>query len=101
MKFFAGFVVGTISGVAVQLFHSKDTTPSINDTKLFQNIKDFKDILADLQKNSAVVPEVLSGIQSDLSKYSESIKPDIEELQSSIHDMQENLDNLKKNQCQI
>jgi len=88
MKFFTGFVVGTISGVALQLFQSKDAIPNINDTKLFHNIKDFKDILADLQKNSAVVPEVLSGIQSDISKYSESIKPDIEELQNSIQDVQ-------------
>lgn len=97
MKFFTGFVVGTISGVALQLFQSKDTIPNVNDTKLFHNIKDFKDILADLQKNSAVVPEVLSDIQSDISEYSESIKPDIEELQNSIQDMQENLDNIKKN----
>jgi len=97
MKFFAGFVVGTISGVALQLFQSKDATPGINDTKIVRNIKDFKDILVDLQKNSAVVPEVITGIQKDLSIYSESIKPDVEELQSSIQDMQENLQGFKKN----
>lgn len=101
MKFFAGFMIGTISGAALQLFQSKDVTPSINDTKLFHNIKDFKDILADLQKNSSVVPEVLSGIQKDLNDYSTSIKPDVEELQASIQDMQENLDKFKKQQCQI
>lgn len=94
MKFFAGFMVGTISGVALQLFQSKDATPSVNDTKIFHNIKDFKDILADLQKNSAVVPEVLSGIQKDLSDYTESIKPDVEDLQNSIQEMKENLDKL-------
>ncbi|CAJ1200498.1 hypothetical protein [Companilactobacillus nantensis] len=96
MKFFAGFMIGTISGAALQLFQSKDVTPSINDTKLFQNIKDFKDILADLQKNSTVVPEVMSGLQKDISDYSASIKPDVEKLQSSIKEMQENLDSFQK-----
>jgi len=97
MKFFAGFMVGTISGVAIQLFQSKDAISTVNDTKIFHNIKDFKDILADLQKNSAVIPEVMSGIQHDISEYTESIKPDIEGLQDSIADMQENLDKLSKN----
>ena len=94
MKFFAGFMVGTISGVAVQLFQSKDAIPSVNDTKIFQNIKDFKDILGDLQKNSAVVPEVLSGIQKDIADYSESIRPDVEDLQDSIQEMKSNLEKL-------
>jgi len=97
MKFFAGFMVGTISGVALQLFQSKDAISSVNDTKIFRNIKDFKDILADLQKNSAVIPEVMSSIQQDITEYSESIKPDIAELQDSIQDMQENLAELSKN----
>lgn len=92
MKFFAGFMVGTISGVALQLFQSKDATPSVNDTKIFQNIKDFKDILADLQQNARVVPEVMSGIQKDISDYTESIKPDVEDLQNSIADMKANLE---------
>jgi len=96
MKFFTGFVVGTVSGVAIQLFQSKDAISSVNDTKLFRNIKDFKDILADLQKNVAVVPEVLTGIQKDVTDYSESIKPDVEDLQNSIENMKENLDNLNK-----
>ncbi|WP_119325969.1 hypothetical protein [Companilactobacillus musae] len=96
MKFFAGLMIGTVSGIALQLFQSKDATPSVNDTKIFQNIKDFKDILVDLQKNSAVVPEVLSGIQTDLTNYTSSIKPDVEELQNSIHDMQETLDGFNK-----
>jgi len=94
MKFFTGFVVGTVSGVAIQLFQSKDAISSVNDTKLFHNIKDFKDILVDLQKNATVVPEVLTGIQKDITDYSESIKPDIAELQNSIQDMKENLDSL-------
>lgn len=92
MKFFAGFVVGTISGAAIQLFQSKDAIPSVNDNKIFQNIKDFKDILSDLQKNSAVVPEVLSGIQKDVADYSASIRPDVEELKNSIQDMKSNLE---------
>ena len=92
MKFFAGFMVGTISGVALQLFQSKDATPSVNDTKIFQNIKDFKDILTDLQQNARVVPEVMSGIQKDISDYTESIKPDVEDLQNSIADMKANLE---------
>ncbi len=96
MKFFTGFVVGTVSGVAIQLFQSKDAISSVNDTKLFHNIKDFKDILADLQKNVAVVPEVLTGIQKDVTDYSASIKPDVEDLQNSIENMKENLDNLNK-----
>ncbi|PMD69062.1 hypothetical protein [Companilactobacillus nuruki] len=91
MKFFTGFVVGTISGIAINILQS-DTTPNLNDTKLFRNIKDFKDILADLQKNASVVPEVLSGIQNDIADYSQSIKPDVEELQSSIADMQSTID---------
>ena len=94
MKFFAGFMVGTISGIALQLFQSKNVIPSVNDTKIFNNIKDFKDILGDLQKNSAVVPEVVSGIQKDIADYSQSIKPDVENLQKSIQDMKENLDGL-------
>ncbi|GEO46834.1 hypothetical protein [Companilactobacillus kimchii] len=96
MKFFTGFVVGTISGIALHLVQSKDALSSVNDTKIFQNIKDFKDILTDLQKNTAVVPEVVSGIQEDLSNYSESIKPDVEELQESIAEMKSNLDELNK-----
>lgn len=96
MKFFTGFVVGTISGIALHLVQSKDALSSVNDTKIFQNIKDFKDILTDLQKNAAVVPEVVSGIQEDLSNYSESIKPDVEELQESIAEMKSNLDELNK-----
>ena len=96
MKFFAGFMVGTISGVALQLFQSKDVIPSVNDTKIFNNIKDFKDILAELQQNAAVVPEVLSGIQHDIADYSQSIKPDIEDLQKSINDMKQNLDDAPK-----
>ncbi|MFC6175883.1 hypothetical protein ACFQAV_03495 [Companilactobacillus huachuanensis] len=96
MKFFAGFMVGSISGVAIHLFQSKDATSSINNTKIFKNIKDFKDILADLQKNSAIVPEVLSGIQKDVTEYTESIKPDVEELQNSIQEMQENVDKFQK-----
>ncbi|GEO58169.1 hypothetical protein [Companilactobacillus bobalius] len=96
MKFLTGFVVGTISGVALHFVQSKDALSSVNDTKIFQNIKDFKDILTDLQKNAAVVPEVVSGIQADLSNYSESIKPDVEELQESIAEMKSNLDELNK-----
>ncbi|KRN99752.1 hypothetical protein [Companilactobacillus kimchiensis] len=96
MKFFAGFMVGTISGVALQLFQSKNVIPSINDTKLFNNIKDFKDILVDLQKNSAIVPEVMSGIQKDIADYSQSIQPDVENLQDSLENMKENLEELNK-----
>jgi len=96
MKFFAGFMVGTISGVAIHLFQSKDAISKVNDTKLFNNIKDFKDIIVDLQKNVAVVPEVVSGIQKDVTDYAESIKPDVEELQASIANMKENVDNLNK-----
>lgn len=96
MKFLTGFMVGTISGVAMQLFQAKNSTYSINDNKLFQNIKDFKDILSELQKNSTAVPEVLSGIQHDLTTYVEDIKPDVMELQKSIHDMQQNLDSFHK-----
>lgn len=97
MKFFTGFAIGAVSGVAIHLLQSKDTTSSVNNTKLFQNIKDFKDILADLQKNATVVPEVISDIQEDLTDYSQSIKPDVEELQDSIAEMKENLDKLNKN----
>lgn len=96
MKFLTGFMVGTISGVAMQLFQAKNFTHNINDNKLFQNIKDFKDILSELQKNSTAVPEVLSDIQQDLTTYVEDIKPDVMELQKSIHDMQQNLDNFHK-----
>ncbi|HIY93264.1 hypothetical protein [Companilactobacillus sp. HBUAS56275] len=97
MKFFTGFVVGTVSGIAIHLVQSKNALSSVNDTKIFQNIKDFKDILTDLQKNAAVVPEVVSGIQADLNNYSQSIKPDVEELQESISEMKSNLDQLNKN----
>ncbi|MQS76958.1 hypothetical protein [Companilactobacillus halodurans] len=97
MKFFAGFIVGSISGAALQLFQSKDSTPKDNDTNIFQNIKDFKNIIADLQKNSAVVPEVVSGIQKDISNYASDIKPDVEQLQESIQTMKNNLDDLKEN----
>lgn len=97
MKFFTGFMIGTVSGIAVGLFQSKDATPSVNDTKIFKNIKDFKDILADLQKNAAVVPEVMSGIQKDITDYSTSIKPDVDELQSSIAEMKANLAGFKQN----
>ncbi|WP_334333033.1 MULTISPECIES: hypothetical protein [unclassified Companilactobacillus] len=96
MKFFSGFVIGAVSGVAIHLVQSKDAISSVYDTKIFQNIKDFKDILADLQKNSAQVPEVISGISEDLNNYSRSIKPDVEELQASIAEMKENLDKFKK-----
>jgi len=96
MKFFAGFMVGTISGVTIHLFQSKDATSSLNDNKIFNNIKDFKNILVDLKNNSAVIPEVMSGIQNDISSYSESIQPDVENLQDSIQDMKENLDKLNK-----
>lgn len=97
MKFFAGFVVGTISGVAINLFQSKDAIPSVNDNKILHNIKDFKDTLVELQKNVAVVPEVMSGIQQDISDYAQDIRPDVENLQNSIQEMKENLDNLSNN----
>lgn len=96
MKFFAGFVVGTISGVAIHLFQSKDAIPNVNDTKIYHNIKDFKDTLADLQKNAAVVPEVVAGIKQDLTDYTQSIEPEVAELKESIQEMQENVNKFNK-----
>ncbi|MFH5810379.1 hypothetical protein [Companilactobacillus sp. FL22-1] len=96
MKFFAGFTIGSISGIAIQLFQSKDKLTNLNDTKLLKNIKDFKDILADLQKNSAVVPEVMSDLKNDLTEYTQSIQPDVLELQNSLQELHENLDKFNK-----
>lgn len=98
MKFFAGFTIGSISGIAIQLFQSKDKLTNLNDTKLLKNIKDFKDILADLQKNSAVVPEVMSDLKNDLTEYTQSIQPDVLELQNSLQELHENLDKFNKMQ---
>lgn len=95
MKFITGFAIGSISGIAFQLFQNKNYTTNPNNTKILSNIKDIKDSFVELSTNLKVVPEVLNGIQNDISSYTEDIRPDVENIQSSITELQDNLNKMQ------
>lgn len=96
MKFFSGFIVGAISGVALEILQSQKNASTDNSTNLFHNIKDLKSTLIELKDNASIVPEVVSGLQSDITNYAQDIAPDVENLKSSVSEMQGNLEKFKE-----
>ncbi|WP_125567545.1 YtxH domain-containing protein [Companilactobacillus insicii] len=96
MKFFSGFIIGAMSGVALEIFQSQKNTSTDNSTNLFHNIKDLKDTLVELKDNASIVPEVVSGLQSDITNYAQDIAPDVENLKSSVSEMKDNLEKFQE-----
>ncbi|KRK79910.1 hypothetical protein [Companilactobacillus nodensis] len=95
MKFFSGFIIGAISGAALEMLQSQKNASVDNSTNLFHNIKDLKNTLVELKDNASIVPGVLSGLQSDITNYAEDIAPAVENLKSSVSEMQSNLEEFK------
>ncbi|MFC6322187.1 hypothetical protein [Companilactobacillus baiquanensis] len=93
MKFATGFIIGTISGVALNYYQKGSLTKDAN--KVLKNIKIIKESLTELSNNVKVVPGVVKDLQKDFSDYTSDIQPDVENIQSTISKMQDNLDEFK------
>ncbi|MFD1471061.1 hypothetical protein [Companilactobacillus mishanensis] len=95
MSFIAGFILGSISGVAAEYYQSTYATPKHNNNNIINNIKDLKSDFTNLKDQSSVAVKAISGIKDDVVNYTEDIKPDVAELKESVAELQDNLEKMQ------
>lgn len=93
MKFATGFIIGTLSGIAFNYYQKGSLTNEAN--KVLTTAKTIKDSVIELSESAKVVPGVIKELQKDFSDYTSDIQPDVENIQSTISKLQDNLEEFK------